>query len=81
MQAIGVPVTRSNPADGVTKPWVIGEALTMDESLTFYTKNAAYQLFRENEYGVLEVGKRAAFIILDSDPALNPAAKIVELVS
>ena len=53
----------------------------MDESLTFYTKNAAYQLFRENEYGVLEVGKRAAFLVLDSDPALNPAAKLVKLVS
>ena len=81
MQAISVPVTRSNPADGVTQAWVIEEALTMDESLTFYTKNAAYQLFRENEYGVLEVGKRAAFLVLDSDPALNPAAKLVKLVS
>ena len=81
MQAIGVPVTRSNPADGVTQAWVIEEALTMDESLTFYTKNAAYQLFRENEFGTLEVGKRGAFLVLDSDPAQNPAAKLVKLVS
>jgi len=81
MQAICVPVTRTNVADGVTEPWVIEEALTMDESLTFYTKNAAYQLFRENEFGTLEVGKRAAFIVLDSDPAINPAAKLVKLVS
>ena len=81
MQAIGVPVTRSNPADGVTQAWVIEQALTMDESLTFYTKNAAYQLFRENEFGALEVGRRAAFLVLDSDPALNPAAKLVKLVS
>jgi len=81
MQAICVPVTRTNPADGVSEAWVIEEALTMDESLTFYTKNAAYQLFRENEFGTLEVGKRAAFIVLDSDPAINPAAKLVKLVS
>ena len=81
MQAICVPVTRTNVADGVTEPWVIEEALTMDESLIFYTKNAAYQLFRENEFGTLEVGKRAAFIVLDSDPAINPAAKLVKLVS
>jgi predicted amidohydrolase YtcJ len=81
MQAICVPVTRTNVADGVSEPWVIEEALTMDESLTFYTKNAAYQLFRENEFGTLEVGKRAAFIVLDSDPAINPAAKLVKLVS
>jgi len=81
MQAISVPVTRTNAADGVTEPWVIEQALTMDESLTFYTKNAAYQLFRENKFGALEVGKRAAFLVLDSDPALNPAAKLVKLVS
>ena len=81
MQAISVPVTHTNAADGITEPWVIEQALTMDESLTFYTKNAAYQLFRENEFGALEVGKRAAFLVLDSDPALNPAAKLVKLVS
>jgi predicted amidohydrolase YtcJ len=81
MQAICVPVTRTNAADGVTEPWVIEQGLTMDESLTFYTKNAAYQLFREKEFGSLEVGKRAAFLVLDSDPALNPAAKLVKLVS
>ena len=81
LQAISVPVTRTNAADGVTEPWVIEQALTMDESLSFYTKNAAVQLFRENEFGALEVGKRAAFLVLDSDPALNPAAKLVKLVS
>jgi predicted amidohydrolase YtcJ len=81
MQAISVPVTRTNAADGVTDPWVIEQALTMDESLSFYTKNAAYQLFRENEFGALEVGKRAAFLVLDSDPADNPAAKLLKLVS
>ena len=81
MQAISVPVTRTNAADGITEPWVIEQALTMDESLSFYTKNAAYQLFRENEFGALEVGKRAVFLVLDSDPALNPAAKLVKLVS
>ena len=81
MQAISVPVTRTNAADGITEPWVIEQALTMDESLSFYTKNAAHQLFRENEFGALEVGKRAVFLVLDSDPALNPAAKLVKLVS
>ena len=81
MQAICVPVTRTNPADGVSEPWVIEQGLTMDESLTFYTKNVAYQLFREKEFGGLEVGKRAAFLVLDSDPAHNPAAKLLKLVS
>jgi predicted amidohydrolase YtcJ len=81
MQAICVPVTRTNAVDGVSEAWVIEEALSMDDSLTFYTKNAAYQLFRESEFGTLEVGRRAAFLVLDSDPTLNPAAKLVKLVS
>ncbi len=64
MQAIDVPVTRTNPVAGVTEPWNIEESITKEESLTFYTQNVAYQMFRENERGVLEVGKRADFIVL-----------------
>lgn len=67
MQAINVPVTRTNPAAGTTEPWNLEEALTHDESLTFYTKNAAYQMFRESERGLLEVGKTADFIVLRED--------------
>ena len=64
MQALQVPVTRTNPLAAAHQPWSIDEAITQEESLTFYTKNAAYQMFRENERGVLEVGKSADFIVL-----------------
>ena len=64
MQAINVPVTRTNPAAGSNDAWNIEEAITKEQSLTFYTKNAAYQMFRENQCGSLEVGKAADFIIL-----------------
>ena len=64
MQALQVPVTRTNPLAAAHQPWSIEEAITQEESLTFYTKNAAYQMFRENERGVLEVGKSADFIVL-----------------
>ncbi len=67
MQALNVPVTRTNPAAGVTQPWNIEEAITQEESLTFYTRNVAYQMFRENERGVFEAGKKADFIVLQSD--------------
>ncbi|MEI7540406.1 MAG: amidohydrolase family protein, partial [Actinomycetes bacterium] len=67
MQALNVPVTRTNPAAGSNDAWNIEEAITKEESLTFYTKNAAYQMFRENERGVLEAGKTADFIVLRDD--------------
>jgi predicted amidohydrolase YtcJ len=34
----------------------------------FYTSAVAHQLFREADYGTLEVGKVADFIILDRNP-------------
>ena len=40
----------------------------MDESLTFYTANVAYQLFRENERGAINVGLKADFIVLEKNP-------------
>ena len=40
----------------------------MEEALIFYTKNVAYQMFRENERGQLDVGMKADFIVLDKNP-------------
>jgi hypothetical protein len=34
----------------------------------FYTAGVAHQLFREENYGTLEVGKVADFIVLDRSP-------------
>jgi predicted amidohydrolase YtcJ len=67
MQALNVPVTRTNPEASATHPWNIEEAITKEESLTFYTRNVAYQMFRENERGVLEPGKKADFIVMRGD--------------
>ena len=39
----------------------------MGESLTFYTRNVAHQMFREEERGGLEVGMKADFIVLEKD--------------
>jgi predicted amidohydrolase YtcJ len=63
-KAIDVPVTRANPAAGCNESWNIDQAITQEESWTFYSKNAAYQMFREKESGTLEAGKSADFIIL-----------------
>ena len=65
--ALGVPISRLSPGTEGTQGWNIAEAITMDESLTFYTANVAYQMFREEERGSLTVGKKADFIALDKD--------------
>ena len=65
--ALGVPINRLSPGTEGTQGWNVAEAITMDDSLTFYTKNVAYQMFRESERGTLTVGKKADFIALDKD--------------
>ena len=64
LHALGVPVNRLAPGSKDTDGWNIGEAITLEESLNFYTKNAAYQMFREHERGSLQVGMKADFIVL-----------------
>ena len=64
VEALMVPVLRTNASAGNSQPWNIEQAITFDESLTFYTKNAAYQMFREYERGTLEAGKVADFVVL-----------------
>ena len=64
LEAIMVPVLRANLNSENSEAWNINESITFEESLTFYTKNAAFQMFRENERGSLEAGKVADFIVL-----------------
>ena len=67
MDAIFIPVLRKVPGSS-GEAWSFNEAITLEESLTAYTVNAAYQLFSENEIGKLEPGMRANFVILDKNP-------------
>jgi len=75
LDALFVPVHRVG-ANGGT-PWSPEQAITIEESMTFYTEAVAYQNFREHELGKLEVGYRADFIILDKSPLENSEVKIV----
>jgi predicted amidohydrolase YtcJ len=67
LRALGVPVNRLAPGAKDADGWNIGEAITLEESLTFYTKNAAYQMFREHERGSLQAGMKADFIVLEKN--------------
>ncbi len=77
--ALSVPVNRVEPDSTSEEAWSPAEAITIDESLTFYTKNAAYQLFREAQYGSLHVGKKADFLVLSQNPLAIPASEIARI--
>ena len=77
--ALAVPVNRAVPGANDASGWNISEAITMEEALTFYTKNVAYQMYRENERGQLEVGMKADFIILNKNPLNIDPSQVSEL--
>jgi len=73
---LGVPVNRLKPGEQNAVGWNTSEAITMEEALTFYTKNVAYQMFRENERGQLDVGMKADFIVLNKNPLTTDPSQV-----
>ena len=59
-----VGVTRSEPGLPPANPW---ERLTIRDMVDAYTMGGARAMGREAEFGSLEVGKSADFIVLDQD--------------
>lgn len=70
LEAIFIPVLRKVPGTS-EQAWNITEAISLEESLTAYTTNAAYQLFSETQIGKLEPGMQANFVVLDKSPFLS----------
>ncbi len=66
--ALGVPVHRSEPGGSSSTSWSPGQGISLEESWSFYTTGVAYQNYREEEVGAIDVGMRADFIILDQNP-------------
>ena len=66
--ALAVPVHRQSPDQQPPQGWSIEQAISIEEAMHFYTAAVAHQLFREADFGTLEVGKVADFIILDRNP-------------
>ncbi|KIN07713.1 hypothetical protein OIDMADRAFT_99766 [Oidiodendron maius Zn] len=64
-------VARLDPATGTSPSgeggWYPQEAITVEQALLGFTRNAAYGWFRENVTGAIEVGKWADFIVVDKD--------------
>ena len=49
------------------------------EALEAATLSGAYGLYMEEEFGSLEVGKRATFLVLDRNPFEIPPADLSEI--
>ena len=84
------PVADYNPLTGIAagltrKPWQPGDphqALTLEELLVGYTRDAAYTEFREHERGLLRIGYKADLVLLDGDlhrTAENDPAAVARL--
>ena len=60
-------------------PFVPGQALTVEEALASYTKNAAFAAFDEHRKGTISPGKLADFAVLQRDLRTEPPATIAEV--
>lgn len=64
-------VTRKNPAldpgDDDGEGWYADEALSVEQALLGFTRNAAYGWFREKDVGAIKVGMWADWVVVDRD--------------
>lgn len=60
-------VTRQNASGDPPGGWHASERLSRSAALHAYTKGAAYAAFLEDEVGSIHAGKRADFVVLDTD--------------
>lgn len=69
LSGIGAAVNRANPA----------EALNVEDTLTLYTRSAAYASFEEDLKGTITPGKYADLVVLQEDPRKVTRSKISEI--
>ncbi len=70
LNGIEIGVTRNSPYPEEQDKDMVRNAdfaLTVEEMLQSFTKNVAYQMFREDDLGSLKVGKKADIVVLGED--------------
>ena len=73
LSALAVPTHRQSPERLPLEGWSANEAVSIEESLHFYTEGVAFQTFRENHSGRLALGFAADLVILSANPlAVDP---------
>lgn len=71
-------VTRQDASGQPDGGWYADQALTREEALHAFTRDAAHAAFEENDLGTITAGKRADFVILSHDIMTIPAPEILE---
>lgn len=69
-------LTRQTPAGQPPSGFLPRQALTLDQMLAGYTRNAAFGEFMENRLGSLQPGKLADLVVLSQDLYKVPPAQI-----
>jgi predicted amidohydrolase YtcJ len=70
LAALAVPTHRQSPDGMPPEGWSADEAVSIEQSVSFYTEGVAYQHFDERKAGRLEVGMSADLVILSGDPLI-----------
>lgn len=71
-------VTRQDVSGNPPGGWHASERLSRSAALRAYTKGAAYAAFWEDEVGSITAGKRADFVVLNTDLMTAPPSKILD---
>jgi predicted amidohydrolase YtcJ len=66
--ALAVPTHRQSPERYPAEGWSPQEAISVEESLSFYTAGVAYQSFNEKRFGQIAVGMQADLMHLAANP-------------
>ena len=61
-------ITSKDPGGSNTQAMIPNHAVDLMTVMRARTTGAAYQMYRENETGSLEIGKRGDLIVVDQDP-------------
>jgi predicted amidohydrolase YtcJ len=75
LAGIQVAVTRQQPGEGHSAPWVPDERLSVEQALAAYTSGVAFQA-GDVRGGVLRPGARADVVLLARDPRRVPPLEI-----
>ena len=72
-------VTRSGSYRRPAEPWMLDQAITIEEALQLLTINGAYGSSEESKKGSIEVGKFADLVILSQNPLTSPIEQVPDI--
>lgn len=79
LEGVEIGVTRRMPGNRESDMMTPSEKVDVSDMLRAVTYGGAYQLEEEQDYGAIEVGKKANFILLDSNPLESDPYKIHDI--